>query len=70
MSKPRAYQLIDAAKIATNLSTIVDTQPSHESQLRPLTKLEPNKQREVWKEATKDNPKPTAAEVSRAVKKA
>lgn len=52
MSKPRAYQLIEAAEINENLSTIVDEKPTHETQLRPLSKIKnPEQQREVWKKA-------------------
>lgn len=51
MSRPRAYQLIDAAQVAGNLSTIVDTLPASESVVRPLARLEPDEQREVWAEA-------------------
>ena len=48
--KPRAYQLIEAAQVAGNLSTIVD-KPTNEAQVRPLTGLEPEQQREVWDNA-------------------
>jgi hypothetical protein len=44
--RPRAYQLIDVAEIAGNLSTIVD-KPTHESQVRPMAGLEPEQQREA-----------------------
>ena len=67
LSRPRVYQLIDASEIARNLSTIVDTPtPTHESQLRPLSKLEPEQQREAWEIATKAfNGKPTAQQVQK-----
>src|SRR5262252_6851682 len=48
ISRQRAHQLIDASEVARNLSTIVDIQPAHESQIRPLSKLDPEQQREVW----------------------
>jgi hypothetical protein len=51
MSRPRAYQLIDAAEVKNNLSTIVDIPPATESQTRPLSKLEPDQQREAWQKA-------------------
>ena len=35
MSRPRAYQMIDAATVVGNLSTIVDKFPTTESQARP-----------------------------------
>jgi hypothetical protein len=64
MSRPRAYQLIEAATISDNLSTIVD-KPTHESQLRPLASLAPEDQRTVWKQAVKesDGKPPTAIKV-------
>jgi hypothetical protein len=50
ISKPRAYQLIDAANVIIGLSTMVDVLPESERQVRPLTSLEPEIQKEVWKE--------------------
>lgn len=42
ISRPRAYQLIDAAGVVTNLSTIVDTPlPSNERQARQLLRFDP-----------------------------
>jgi len=69
ISLPRAYQLIDAAKVQDNLSTIVDMQIS-EAQARPLAKLEPDQQRAVWHRAVKSAPagKVTAAHVNKIVK--
>lgn len=70
MSRPRAYQMIQAAEIAITLSTNVDTeQPTREAQLRPLAKLPPPVQREAWKQAvgTSKTGKPTAKEVTAAV---
>jgi hypothetical protein len=54
-AKSQAYRLIDAAKVNQNLSTIVD-KPALESQIRPLTRLEPEKQKEVWKKAVETSP--------------
>jgi len=68
MSYRRAAQLMDAAEIVSNLNNCSET-PTHESQVRPLTKLEPEEQREAWNEAVKDSPngKPTAKDVEAAV---
>jgi hypothetical protein len=44
-SRPRAYQLIEAAKINQNLSTLVD-KPTSERQTLPLAHLEPEQQEE------------------------
>jgi hypothetical protein len=67
MSRQRAHQLIEAAEVAVNLSTVVDTPPTSERQLRPLAGLEPDRQRAVWTAATKHNPDPTAQQVKNAV---
>ena len=66
MSRPRAYQLIDAVMIKDNLSTMVDIP---ERQLRPLARLEPQQQREAWEMAVETAPdgKVTARHVSRVV---
>jgi hypothetical protein len=65
MSRQRAHQLIEASEVARNLSTVVDVSPTHERQVRPLAKLEPDQQREAWKAATEINPTPTAEQVER-----
>ena len=48
MARNYANKIISAAAIADNLGTTV---PISERQLRPLTQLEPEKQKEVWAEA-------------------
>lgn len=55
MSRPRAYQLIGAASVLNNLSTIVD-KPSTESQARELVSFEPEVQKAVWQIAVKTAP--------------
>jgi len=69
LSRPRAYQLIDSAKVKNNLSTNVDI-PKTESQTRPLSKLQPEQQKEAWKKAIATAPegKVTAAHVASVVK--
>ncbi len=66
MSRPRAYQLIDAAAV---VSTLVDNPPTSERQARALTHLPPEEQREAWTEAVKTAPngKPTAKHVEEVV---
>src|SRR6516225_5745839 len=55
ISRPRAYQLIDAAETVGTLSTNVDTPlPSSEGVARALTGLEPEEQCEVWTDAVED----------------
>lgn len=63
ISRPRAYQLIEAAGVMGNLSTNVD-KPQSEGQTRPLTALPPEDQRAVWEAAVEANgPQPTAKQV-------
>ncbi len=48
---------MDAAIVVDNLQKcpqIVDIFPNREGQVRPLTKLEPDQQREVWQRAVKE----------------
>lgn len=47
---PRAYQFIDAANIIENVNRGTQILPTSERQVRPLTKLNPEQQREVWAE--------------------
>jgi hypothetical protein len=58
MEKSQTYRLLDAARVVSNLSPIGEL-PTHESQVRPLTGLEPDQQREAWELATEINPNPT-----------
>jgi hypothetical protein len=69
LSRPRAYQLIGAAQVQENLSTMVDKTIS-ERQARPLINLEPEQQRSVWKKAVETAPegKITAAHISKIVR--
>lgn len=53
ISRPKAYQLIEAANVISGLSTMVDILPQSERQTRPLTSLEPEIQKEVWTEVVK-----------------
>jgi len=70
ISRPRVYQLIEAVKVQDNLSTIVDIQPANESQTRPLTKLNPELQREAWSKVIETAPEGniTAKHVNKIVK--
>jgi len=67
-SQSRVYQLLDAAKVSRNISTIVEKSESiPESQLRPLAGLEAQEQREVWQKAVETAPRGriTAAQLER-----
>jgi hypothetical protein len=71
ISRPYAYQLIDSAATVNNLSAMADIPlPTSERVVRPLTKLEPALQREVWREAVATAPKGvTAKHVQEVVSK-
>lgn len=65
-----ANKLIAAAETVDNLGTIVPIPPENEAQIRPLTRLEPDQQREAWQRAveTAPNGKVTAAHVEQVVR--
>jgi hypothetical protein len=68
MAQQSATRLIRAAETVANLKTEpIGSLPTHESQVRPLTKLRPDQQREAWSIAIAQSPNPTAADVERAV---
>jgi phage N-6-adenine-methyltransferase len=56
MSRPRAYQLIDAAETVGRLSTTVDILPTSERQSRPLVGLPPETQFQVWQQVVETAP--------------
>ena len=58
ISRPRAYQLIDASVVQENLSTNVDKAlplPTNESQTRALKHVPDEKQPELWTKAVERN---------------
>ena len=67
MSITRVYELINSAKVVENLSAIGEKLPTHESQTRPLARLEPPQQREAWTKAVEAAPngKPTSFDAQR-----
>jgi hypothetical protein len=72
LSRPSAYRLIGAAKVAGNLSPMGDTPaPTNERQTRPLTCLEPALQKQAWTAAVEAarGDQPTSREVETAVAK-
>lgn len=68
LKQSRAYQLMDAVVVYENFHNCGTFLPTKEAQVRPLTKLNPEQQLEIWQEVAKDKV-PTAKEVSEAVKK-
>lgn len=77
MNRTYAHRMIEAATVVGNLLPIGNTAeapipaPTNESQARPLASLEPEQQREAWKEATTTAPKGkvTAEHVTETVKR-
>lgn len=68
VSSRHVFRLLDAAQTERNITDqLVSKGPIAESVLRPLASLEPDQQREAWAAATASNPKPTAAQVEKAV---
>jgi hypothetical protein len=73
MVQQSATRLIRAAEVVKNLqSEPIGSLPTTESQARPLTRLEPEVQREVWREVTETTPaeKITAKAVEAKAKEA
>lgn len=66
MTKSRANQLVDAAKVCENLTTLVVI-PDSERVARPLASLTPDQQREAWSRAAEQYGHPTSAQVKRTV---
>jgi len=57
LKERHAYKLMDAAAVVENLQTCpIGQLPKTESQARPLTRLEPEVQREVWQEVVTSTP--------------
>lgn len=69
MSHQHAYRLIKAYGIVENLQVGDGTTPVSEREIRPLSRLEPQQQREVWRAAVASAPNnaPTAGHVQRLV---
>jgi len=76
MGKNYANRLISGSQVAANLvpggtlCTPCEIQPTSEYQVRPLTRLEPDQQREAWNKAneTAPNGKVTSKHIANTVK--
>jgi len=70
-TRMRASQLIAASGVVENVNNCLQ-KPTTESQVRPLTKLEPEQQKEVWEKAVQTAPegKITARHVQKIVNEA
>ncbi|MEG4517234.1 MULTISPECIES: hypothetical protein [unclassified Microcoleus] len=69
IARRTAYQFIEAALVMENLCAIAHILPRKENQVRPLTKLSPELQIQIWQEAVESSPNgiPTGAAVKRLV---
>lgn len=56
LSRPRAYQLLEAAAVVGNLECLPMVDTITERQARPLTRLEPEVQQAVWREVVEETP--------------
>jgi hypothetical protein len=60
-NRAHAYRLMGSAKVIEVLSPIGDTIPATESQARPLSRLEPEQQKQAWQKAVETAPEGNAA---------
>jgi len=68
MARRTAYQFIRAAEAAANVRDCAQVDPSNECQVRPMTSLKPEEQRECWQAAVeKADGAPTGALVKEVV---
>ncbi len=67
MGKSQAYRLIEASCVIDNLSPIGERLPEREAQARPLTKLDPIKQRKVWRDFLNSGMALKAANIQRFI---
>ena len=72
IARRTAYQYLRGAEVMDNVRSCaqIDQAPANEAQVRPLTRLEPEKQVEAWEEAVKSAPDGhvTAKHVSKVVR--
>lgn len=71
IKKSHAYRMLEAGKTSDNIekNSPIGEKPTHESQVRPLTKLPQTEQAQAWADAVASSPtgKPTAKEVEQVV---
>jgi hypothetical protein len=67
MGRAHAYRLIVFYEIISNLSPIGDILPENEAQVRPLTRLKPCEQRELWKDFVKSGSDVTARSIKKFI---
>lgn len=69
-SRRHAYRFIDSAKVIENVTDRSQTKPENLEQTRPLSRLEPEQQKQAWQRAVETAPegKVTAAHVQKVVR--
>lgn len=63
--KTHANRLIGAARVVENLTPMGVKLPANERQARPLTRLKPEDQREVWRKVIEQSPKGATTQIVR-----
>jgi hypothetical protein len=68
MTKDASYRILRSARVVAELEIANSPIPTHESQVRELTRVEPTQRAEVWQAAVEEHgPEPTAKEVRQVV---
>jgi hypothetical protein len=67
MGRSQAYRLIKSYEVVRNLSPIGDIMPANESQVRPLSQLDPSEQRNIWKDFIKSGVELTAQNIRKFI---
>lgn len=67
MGRAHAYRMIAFCDIMSNLSPIGDILPENEAQVRPLARLTPCEQRELWKDFVKSGATLTARSIKKFI---
>lgn len=67
LSRPYAYQQIDAAGVVNDVSAIADIKPSKEAQCRPLASLTTEDRQAVWQRILDSGDKITAKRITHEV---
>jgi len=67
MGRAHAYRLIAFCDTMSNLSPIGDILPENEAQIRPLARLTPCEQRELWKDFVKSGATMTARSIKKFI---
>lgn len=71
ISQSQGYRLIDAGRVAEDLSPMGEAMPQRERQIRPLVPLDSAQRREVWSQAVEQhNGNPTGSQIEMIAQRA